>query len=68
YKEALEAFDKAIAIDPNFADAWNNKGVALAKLKRYEEALEAFDKALEINPKFAEAKNARDLCKKLLEN
>ena len=27
--EALKAYDKAIEINPQNADAWNNKGVAL---------------------------------------
>ena len=40
---------------PDHADAWSNKGVALAKLGRYDEALVALDKALEINPDDADA-------------
>ena len=29
YEEAIKCYDKAIEIDPNYADAWNNKGLAL---------------------------------------
>ncbi|MDK2907237.1 MAG: hypothetical protein PWQ66_1198, partial [Petrotoga sp.] len=55
HKEAIEAFDKAIEINPQFAEAWINKGVDLAELERYEEALKAFDKAIEIKPQYAQA-------------
>ncbi|MCD6387429.1 MAG: tetratricopeptide repeat protein, partial [Methanophagales archaeon] len=39
------------------AEAWNNKGVALSKLRRYEEAIECFNRALKINQNDAEAWN-----------
>ena len=50
HDEALEAYDKALEIDPNDVVAWSNKGNALGSLGRTDEALKAFDKALEINP------------------
>ena len=50
YEEALEAFNKALEINPKNEYALSNKGIALVNLGRYEEALEAFNKALEINP------------------
>ena len=55
FGEAIEAFNKAIEIKPDYAEAWCNKGVALGGLERYEEAIEAYNKAIEINPDFAEA-------------
>ena len=55
YEEALEAFERAIRLDPQLAEAWGNKGAALNALGRFEEALTAFDKAIEINPQLAEA-------------
>jgi len=54
-KEALKAYDKAIEIKPDFAEAWYNKGVALAKLGRYNEALKAYDKAIKIKPDYSKA-------------
>src|SRR5438270_10880196 len=50
YPEAIDQFDKAIAFNPNFADAYSSKGNCLEKLKRYEDALVAYDKALSIRP------------------
>jgi len=60
YKEgdlpgAIEYYDKALTIDPKYADAWYNKGVALSDLKRYDEEIECYDKTLTINPKYANA-------------
>ena len=51
YKDASEAFDKALEIDPGDVFALSGKGLALIHLDRYEEALKAFNKILEINPK-----------------
>ena len=42
YKEAIEAFNKALKLQPKFAEAYNNKGTALRNLKRYKEALCAY--------------------------
>src|SRR5271157_692852 len=55
--EALKAYDKAIEINPQNTDAWNNKGDALSKQNKYDEALKAFDKAIEINPQNTDAWN-----------
>ena len=45
YEEAIECYDKAIELDPDYADAWKHKGDALYELGRYEEAIECYDKA-----------------------
>ena len=55
HDEAISSYDEAIKIDPKFAEAWYNKGIALRKLKKYEEAIKCFDEAIKIDPKFAEA-------------
>jgi len=64
FEEALRCFDKAIEINPNFADVWLTKGSILGILGRYEEALQCFDRALEIDPNLDLAEKA----KKLTEN
>jgi Flp pilus assembly protein TadD len=43
HEEALKSFNKAIHLQPDNADAWNNKGHALMALGREKEAKEAFD-------------------------
>jgi tetratricopeptide (TPR) repeat protein len=56
------AFERATGIDPDYADAWYNKGIALGKLGRLEEALTAFERVIEIDPHHADAS---DISKKL---
>lgn len=46
----IDAYDKALEIDPKDSNSWCNKGIALSSLSSYDEAMKAFDKALEINP------------------
>ncbi|MDO8727099.1 MAG: tetratricopeptide repeat protein [Candidatus Methanoperedens sp.] len=55
YQEALTCHDKALEINPRFAESWNNKGNALRNLVKYQEALACYNKALEINPRYAGA-------------
>lgn len=55
YQEAVESYDKALAIDPKYAAAWNNRGLALDNLGKHQEAVESYDKALALDPKLAPA-------------
>ncbi|NIQ02832.1 MAG: tetratricopeptide repeat protein, partial [Nitrospinaceae bacterium] len=48
WKKAIEAFEKAVKLDPLHALAQANLGVAYSHLKLYKEALLAFDKALKL--------------------
>ena len=54
-EEAIEAYKKALAIKPDYADAYNNMGNALQEQGKLEEAIEAYRKALSIKPDYAEA-------------
>ncbi|PKB72378.1 MAG: hypothetical protein BZY87_00915 [SAR202 cluster bacterium Io17-Chloro-G6] len=40
YQEAIDQFTKAIALDPNYADAWQRRAEAYAQLGRSEQAAE----------------------------
>jgi tetratricopeptide (TPR) repeat protein len=53
--EALKLYDQATALKPDFAEAWNNKGVTLVGLGRFSDAVDAFDKATALNPNLADA-------------
>src|ERR1035438_7328060 len=55
YSGMLELCDRALAINPDLGEAWNNKGVALQELARCEKALVAYDRALAIDPTYADA-------------
>ncbi|KKH97241.1 hypothetical protein EO95_10700 [Methanosarcina sp. 1.H.T.1A.1] len=78
YDEAVKAFDKALDINPTFADGYINKGLVFYKLEMLSGARTAFEEALKIEPGNARASNnlgvvlARDgeldRAKKLFEN
>jgi tetratricopeptide (TPR) repeat protein len=57
YDQAADSFDKALAIDPKFSDAWNNKGITISALGWKDEAIRCFNKAIEAEPKNAKAWN-----------
>ena len=59
HAEALASFDRALALEPRFADALNNRGNALRDLDRPAQALASFDQALALEPRFADALNNR---------
>ena len=54
-EEAIEAYNKALAIKPDYAEAYNNMGDALQEQGKLEEAIEAYNKALAIKPDYADA-------------
>ena len=37
-------------LDPKYAKAWSNKGVALFSQGKYDESIKAFDEALRLDP------------------
>lgn len=52
---ATSEFDKAIVLDPNYADAYNNRGLAWMELKNFESAERDMNKAIELkkdDPRF----------------
>ena len=55
FYESITNFSKVIAIDTNDAKAYNNRGLAKAKLGEYGEAIKDYNKAIAINPNFAQA-------------
>jgi tetratricopeptide (TPR) repeat protein len=54
-EKAIASYDRAIALRPNDAALFSNRGVVLKDLKRFDEALASFDRALAIEPRFAAA-------------
>jgi tetratricopeptide (TPR) repeat protein len=54
--DAIAQFEAALRINPNFAEAHNNLGIALASTGRgLPEAVTHFETALRINPGYAQA-------------
>ena len=56
---AVVLYQKAVAIRPDFAEAWNNLANLLGVLMRFSDALAAFDRALLIDPTYGRAMKGR---------
>lgn len=54
-QEAIRAFQKAIALAPDFAAAYYNLGLAHTRLQHYREAVRALSAAVQIQPDYGEA-------------
>ena len=55
YEEALVAYERALQLDPHYADAYDARGDACSSLNRYQEAFDAFNRAIQLNPTYAHA-------------
>ncbi len=53
--EALAAYDLALARQPGFATAWNNRGVVLREIGRYDDAIASIGRAIAASPGYAQA-------------
>ncbi len=47
YDKAIADYDKAIALNPKYADFYNNRGIAYNKKNEYDSAIADFDKAID---------------------
>lgn len=65
YPQAVQIFQQAVKLDPQFADAHFALGHAYSDLGRWQDAIESFQRAVELNPKDLEAQDrleeARDM-------
>jgi tetratricopeptide (TPR) repeat protein len=59
YRECVAASEKALAIRPGYAEAYNNMCAAYTAEGRWDEAVAACDRALELKPDFELARNNR---------
>ncbi len=55
YQEALQAYERAIQLDPGFAEAHDARGDALFCLNRSQEALAAYERAIQLDARYAHA-------------
>ena len=58
-EKAIEAYSHAIKLDPNYAYAYNNRGIAYAKVGKYNRAIEEYKTAIQLKPDYAHAYNNR---------
>ena len=61
YPSAVLSFTKAIALNPDYADAYYNRGLGYVYSGQYDKALNDWDKAIELNPNHSSAINNRKI-------
>jgi len=56
YDEAIEEYQKALRLSPNFADIITQLGIALRDKGQHDEAIKIFNRAKECNPRYIPAR------------
>jgi tetratricopeptide (TPR) repeat protein len=67
-EEAIQHWQNAVQIDPEYMEAHNNLGVRYLYLKKYEEAAREFNKAVELEPALPQARANLSVALMALEN
>ena len=62
-QDAVDGYDKAIRLNPDDANAFNNRGTAKSGLGRHDDALADYEEALRLNPDDAEVYGNRGAAK-----
>lgn len=59
----MSDLNRALALNPNLAEAWSDRGVARLALQDFAQAVADFEQALKLNPRLAEAYGNRGLAR-----
>ena len=68
YWPAMDAYNKAIELDPLMANAYGNRANAYRNTKKYKEAIDDYDKSIEIKPNDAKTYHNRGTAKRDLQD
>ena len=63
YEKSLSAYDTAIRLKPDFAKAYNNRGITKTNLSEYESAIADYSEAIRLNPDDSKAYSNRGVAK-----
>jgi polysaccharide export outer membrane protein len=66
YTQAVQIFQQALKIDPQYADAHFALGHAYSDMGRWQNAIDSFERAVQLNPKDLEAQDRLDEAREML--
>ena len=66
YNGAISDYTKSIELDPNYAYAYNNRGISKRNLKDDYGAISDFTKSIELDPNYASTYDNRSITKEKL--
>jgi len=55
YKEASKKYERAVKIDPTYAEAYSNLGYTYRKQGKFDKAVRTYKRAIKLDPSLAEA-------------
>jgi tetratricopeptide (TPR) repeat protein/tRNA A-37 threonylcarbamoyl transferase component Bud32 len=64
WRQALQAFEEAIELQPDFARAYHDRGMVRRVFRKFDLAVEDFDRALELDPTHAPSFHQRGLTRR----
>src|SRR5688500_2832717 len=67
YPQAAATFEKVVALDPQFADAYFSLGHAYFDMKQWAAAAKNLERALDLNPKDVEAQDRLSFARTMLQ-
>jgi Flp pilus assembly protein TadD len=65
WKEAVFRWERAVEIDPSYAQAWNDLGVGYEQTGRFDDARKAYERALQLDPNNTFIRNNYDLFREI---
>ncbi|MEG3882206.1 tetratricopeptide repeat protein, partial [Microcoleus sp. herbarium7] len=66
FEEAINSYNQAIALKPDFHQAFSNRGQAQSNLGQFEEAINSYNQAIALKPDFHQAFSNRGISKYFL--
>jgi tetratricopeptide (TPR) repeat protein len=57
YEQAISSYNQALAMKPDYPEAWHNRGISLYNLGQYEQAIASYNQALAMKPDYHQAWN-----------
>ena len=65
WREAQYRWERAVDLDPTYAEAWNNLAIAYEHAGKFDEARNAYETAIKLDPKNTTIRQNYDLFKEM---